>query len=1015
MRKHLRLVLLATALCGSTGAWAQFDAGNYYLKNVESGKYLAGGNSWGTQASLIEHGEHVTLALLPEGTFTLESRVSNGGTKHYLGPDGFMDNDTPVSLTFTAVGEYYTMSVADAYYGYDGQSIVLARNLTADAPGALWQVISEADMKASLATATKDVPVDATFLIKDHNFSRNHRDASAWTLTNGNLSGGDLPNHCAEAWQTTFTLTQDLGEVPNGVYALTAQGFYRVESGSAGSLPVFYANEATAPFFLRTGTENSMGEASASFSAGMYTIDPIYVEVTDGKLVVGAKSESSNLWQIWDHFTLKYYGNVSIIDFMPKEYFVEQYNEALSKAEAVEEQDMSVEHKALFNEKLESAKVDVETATNSEMNEAAIAFDALVVEGQEYVVIYANAQKAAELMANGNSDFTSLITNPGFNNSQTGWTNVACGNAANNGNFTIGTGAFTEKWTPSNGQLEDGSLTQVIPGLPAGVYTLSAMMQNLQQGDETIKTGGFFLTLNGSQTEVSAASAYSTTIVLAAGEDLTVGVKLEGCTGNWICVDEFQLTYAADADAAVVAASDKYDASKTMGADVKLLFTSAMEMPETTDDEKFAKINAVTTAVRNAYASAAAYENMKTVLDGYASKLLSRPALTTKEFTSITDGQTAYTNGTYTIAQANDKSVNVMNDYRAYLREIEAGFMNANIYVANGNVDFETDNSGWMSTNEGLSSDKAQNINDAQKSGDISDAKLYENWSSSGTMAAGNMYTTVNNLPAGKYVLRMAAQYNGGNEESYIYAKTSENTVTAPLYSYTEVPYIHMTDPITVEEGQSLEIGFHYAGGKAWAAIDAVRLYAYSIDDQTAANAEADIQYGTICLPYAATTDAPLYTVGIAKDGTKVDLTLVEDGKLEAGVAYIYGGNEATFEYAPEVDWKAPIESTLTGMLSEQLVPVGKYVLQAIDGHRAFYRVAEGKQPTASAFRAFLTVPEASGVRNIIEFGDEMATALEAVEALQNGTAEIYNLNGQKLQKLQKGVNIVNGTKIIVK
>ena len=30
-------------------------------------------------------------------------------------------------------------------------------------------------------------------------------------------------------------------------------------------------------------------------------------------------------------------------------------------------------------------------------------------------------------------------------------------------------------------------------------------------------------------------------------------------------------------------------------------------------------------------------------------------------------------------------------------------------------------------------------------------------------------------------------------------------------------------------------------------------------------------------------------------------------------------------------------------------------------------------------------------------------------------TGEIYNLSGQRLQKMQRGINIVNGRKVIVK
>lgn len=50
---------------------------------------------------------------------------------------------------------------------------------------------------------------------------------------------------------------------------------------------------------------------------------------------------------------------------------------------------------------------------------------------------------------------------------------------------------------------------------------------------------------------------------------------------------------------------------------------------------------------------------------------------------------------------------------------------------------------------------------------------------------------------------------------------------------------------------------------------------------------------------------------------------------------------------------------------------------------------------------------------------DETSTGVESVEmdihAAQTGETVIYNLNGQRLQKMQKGINIVNGKKVLMK
>ncbi|MBR6715906.1 MAG: DUF4957 domain-containing protein, partial [Prevotella sp.] len=168
--------------------------GKYYLYNVGSQRYWGAANDWGTQASLIEHPDYVTLAQTPDGAYTMETQVSNGGTSYYFGGD-YMDGQ-PVNLTITKAGDgLYTIANADGQlYGYDGNSYILGKNVP-EGNNALWKIISEADMFASLNEATVNAPVDATFLIIDHTFGRNNRNVGVWKVsedcTNYNLTGGN--------------------------------------------------------------------------------------------------------------------------------------------------------------------------------------------------------------------------------------------------------------------------------------------------------------------------------------------------------------------------------------------------------------------------------------------------------------------------------------------------------------------------------------------------------------------------------------------------------------------------------------------------------------------------------------------------------------------------------------------------------------------------------------------------------------------------------------------------------
>ena len=162
--------------------------------------------------------------------------------------------------------------------------------------------------------------------------------------------------------------------------------------------------------------------------------------------------------------------------------------------------------------------------------------------------------KAVPAIAGQN--YTRAIVNPSFEIGNTnGWTSNNGGGAANNGNFHQATGSFfVEKWTDSanGGKLSDGSLTQVIAGLPAGKYKLTAEMQNLEQGNGDAAGKGFYLIAN---TDSMAVAVSGETVAveteLAKGAELTIGAAMKDCSGNWVCVDNFQLTLVEPAPATI--------------------------------------------------------------------------------------------------------------------------------------------------------------------------------------------------------------------------------------------------------------------------------------------------------------------------------------------------------------------------------------------------------------------------------------------------------------------------------
>lgn len=283
------------------------DGREFWIMNAATGKYLGGANNWGTRASIIEHGIPFMAIEAGEGIYKLDSYTNNGGDSHFLAiADGAPWIDQPateIQLIPNSNGSF-CLKIGDNYLKANGGN-TLVDWTTADAkdPFAQWYFLSKTNRISMLEEGLDN---DATFFIKDYNFSRNNTQYADWKFEASNKdNAGDASNYCVESYRALFNMSQTLG-LPNGTYKLTAQGFYRVESEGEGDLPVFFANDQEKEFILREGTENSMTEASNSFSIGKYKIEPITVVVTDHTLKIGAKNDSrTNLWCIWDNFELE--------------------------------------------------------------------------------------------------------------------------------------------------------------------------------------------------------------------------------------------------------------------------------------------------------------------------------------------------------------------------------------------------------------------------------------------------------------------------------------------------------------------------------------------------------------------------------------------------------------------------------------------------------------------------------------------------------------------------------------
>ena len=137
-------------------------------------------------------------------------------------------------------------------------------------------------------------------------------------------------------------------------------------------------------------------------------------------------------------------------------------------------------------------------------------------------------------------DVTELITNPSFESGNDGWQFSGMGTQSNNAFGKVGN-IYAETWTWSGG-VSDSKLWQTIADLPNGRYKLNAVAQNIQESSPKAKQTGAYLFAGNSRTEVGVYGRYEVEFVSVSGE-VTIGYQTINATGNYVCVDDFHLSF----------------------------------------------------------------------------------------------------------------------------------------------------------------------------------------------------------------------------------------------------------------------------------------------------------------------------------------------------------------------------------------------------------------------------------------------------------------------------------------
>ncbi|MBQ9362368.1 MAG: hypothetical protein IJT97_02995 [Bacteroidaceae bacterium] len=169
----------------------------------------------------------------------------------------------------------------------------------------------------------------------------------------------------------------------------------------------------------------------------------------------------------------------------------------------------------------------------------------------KYPADYAMADSAILIVTDPSEDnpldATEYIKNPSFEtNGTNGWT-VSDMSSQTNSSFTKKSGSvYLEKWT-SSGSVGNGSVSQVVKGLPYGKYRLTVAAQNYTQSNTTKRNKGAWIYAGEEMTNVYTPKDYKVDFICIAGQ-VEIGFRAESAQGNWIAVDNFRLAQIGTVD-----------------------------------------------------------------------------------------------------------------------------------------------------------------------------------------------------------------------------------------------------------------------------------------------------------------------------------------------------------------------------------------------------------------------------------------------------------------------------------
>ncbi len=277
-------------------------------------------------------------------------------------------------------------------------------------------------------------------------------------------------------------------------------------------------------------------------------------------------------------------------------------------------------------------------------------------------------------------------------------------------------------------------------------------------------------------------------------------------------------------------------------------------------------------------------------------------------------------------------------------------------------------------------------------------------YTASGAKAIYNVYIKV----GGKTFMRVPALESTGRQTTYL-----------PLANYLPTEKVVFSN---IEIG-TYEVGVQSVALNYNASPFTKSTVTAALGSQSVAVGEAGM--ATFCpsigLDFSSSTDIDAYKAVIDETENMVVLSRVESvAKGEGVLIYSVNGGEATEDIPQAIGLVKAEDNAFVGTLETITVnqtanDYTNYVLSKEENVVGFFK-ASTSGTRVVAGKAYLPVPTAVASKGVTFMFDDIESGISIINIHnpETFTEGIYNLNGQRISAPQKGVNIINGKKVIV-